>query len=79
MNMNMKINFKKLKDIEKEYENSKLSIDTLNLMLHTVLTFQDNSYRLAPNNVKTAINTLIELDIFLTDENYKPTIQQINS
>jgi hypothetical protein len=75
----MKIDLKKLEKVEKQYEGSLLSSNTLNLMVNNVLNFQDTSFEMAPNNIKTAISTLIDLKILILDDNNKPPIQQLNS
>jgi O-phosphoseryl-tRNA(Cys) synthetase len=75
----MKIDLKKLQKVEKQYEESRLSTDTLHLMINNVLNFQDTSYSLAPNNVKTAINTLTDLKILISDGIDTPPVQQLNS
>jgi hypothetical protein len=50
-------------------------------MLKVVLDFSDTSYKLAPNNVQLALNTLKDLKIIVetteTTENAK--VQQLNS
>jgi hypothetical protein len=75
----MKINLKKLAEVEKKYTESGVSIDVLRVMVSNVLNFQDTSYSLAPNNIKTSINTLIDLKILVEDAKLDPPVQQLNS
>jgi hypothetical protein len=74
----MKVNLKKLKEIEKEYQEQELPAHTLRLMLSQVLAFGDTSYKLAPNNIQLAISTLKELGILTEMDIVKP-VQQLNS
>lgn len=75
----MKIDLKKLQKVEKQYEESRLSTDALHTMINNVLNFQDTSFLMAPNNIKTAINTLVDLKVLILDDNTKPPVQQLNS
>jgi len=75
----MKINLKKLAEVEKKYAESGVSIDVLRVMVSNVLNFQDTSYSLAPNNIKTSINTLVDLKILVEDAKLDPPVQQLNS
>jgi hypothetical protein len=74
----MKIDLKKLKEVEKEYEQQELPSYTLRLMLSQVISFGDTSYILAPNNIRLAISTLKELGILTEMDVIKP-VQQLNS
>lgn len=75
----MKINLKKLAEVEKKYAESGVSIDVLRLMVSNALNFQDTSYLMAPSNIKTSINTLIDLKILVEDAKLDPPVQQLNS
>jgi len=75
----MKINLKQLAKIEKTYIENGISLEVLKLMLSNVLNFGETSFSHAPNNIKTAVNTLKELKILVMDEVSASEIQQLNS
>jgi len=74
----MKINLEKLKSVEVEYESHACEIILIN-MLNTVIDFSNSSYIIAPDNVKLALNTLIDLGIIEGDIPEEKEIQQLNS
>lgn len=75
----MKIDLTQLKEVEKSIQDYPVSLEALKLMVQNVLNFQDTSFRLAPNNVKAAIDTLVELKILILDQYRDLPIQQLNS
>ena len=75
----MKINLKKLAEVENKYAENYVSLDTLRLMVTNVLNFEETSFNLAPNNIKTAISTLVDLKILVEDNKVNPSAQQLNS
>jgi hypothetical protein len=75
----MKIDFEKLQRFEKKHSESPVCLDSIRLMVRNVLNFRDTSFNLAPNNIQTAINTLIELEILVENESKKLLVQQLNS
>ena len=74
----MKLDLKKLQEVERTYEEQELPAHTIRLMLSQVLAFGDTSYKLAPNNIQLAISTLKELGILTEMDVIKP-VQQLNS
>lgn len=74
----MKLDLKKLQEVERAYEEQELPAHTIRLMLSQVLAFGDTSYKLAPNNIQLAISTLKELGILTEMDVIKP-VQQLNS
>ena len=74
----MKIDLKKLQEIERKYQAGELPIHTIRLMLSQVIAFGDAPYKLAPNNIQLAISTLKELGILTEMESVKP-VEQLNS
>ena len=76
----LKIDFERLKVIQNKNAGT-LLLQTLEHMLKVVLNFSETSYKLAPNNVQLALNTLKDLKIIVetteTTENAK--VQQLNS
>jgi len=85
----MKIDLKKLQKLEMQLVTQKLPSEilidnsltrhALQVMVTNVLNFNETSYNLAPNNIKVAINTLVELKILILDDKDKPPVQQLNS
>jgi len=75
----MKIDLKQLQRIERSYLHDKVTLFSLKQMLNVVLNYNESSFKMAPNNVTTAIETLVELKILLLDESNNPPIQQLNS
>lgn len=73
----LKIDFERLKDVQK-FNDDELSKHTLQGMLSVVLNFSDTSYKLAPNNVQLALNTLKDLKI-IVETAEKLEVQQLNS
>jgi hypothetical protein len=74
----MKIDLKKLQKTYVVYEGTPTA-SALKLMVDNVLNFSEAPYTLAPNNIRTAITTLVELKILILDDNNKPPVQQLNS
>jgi hypothetical protein len=74
----MKLDLQKLAQVEKTYSEGVLSHNALNSMISQVIAFEDTSYKLAPNNIQLAINTLKELGILIETEPEKPK-QHLNS
>lgn len=75
----MKINLDKLREVENSYEGHDITRETLSSMLKTVLDFYNSSYSIAPDNVKLAYNTLIDLRIIEEDLNKEKEIQHLYS
>ena len=84
----MKIDFKKLRQIEVEYCTSMnmpgninisndMSRETLSNMMNLILSYEGGSYSRGPLNVKLAYNTLKDLGIIMDDSKIKP--EQLNS
>ena len=71
----MQINFKKLKEIETQYENSPISLNALQSTVNIILHVDDPGSKFA-TNYNIAVNTLIELGILeynKQNNNGKPT------
>jgi hypothetical protein len=75
----MKIDLKQLQRIERSYLHDEVTLSSLKQMVLNVLNYNDSSFKMAPNNIITAIETLTELRILLLDENSNPPVQQLNS
>lgn len=85
----MKLDLKRLQKVSMQFASQKLPGDiiidnsltqhALHIMVTNVLNFYEAPFNLAPNNIKTAINTLVELKILILDDNTKPPVQQLNS
>lgn len=76
----LKIDFQKLRMIQ--IENSEaISLQTLQSMLLVVLNFSDTSFKLAPNNVQLALNTLKDLGVIVetTETTKNSDVRQLNS
>jgi len=72
----MKLNLKRIKELEEEYKGNPISLNTLQIMIDTVLN-TNNSYGL--KNEATyifSVNNLKDLRVIIDDE--KP-VQQLNS
>ena len=78
MNEMLKIDFERLKNVQKKNSES-VSLQTLEHILKIVLNFSDTSYKLAPNNVQLALNTLKDLKVIVEESSEKPEVQQLNS
>lgn len=85
----MKIDLKKLQRVAIQLASQNLpggvAIDNsltqkaLEVMVTNVLNFNETSFTLAPNNIRVAINTLVDLKILILDDKDKPPVQQLNS
>lgn len=75
----MKIDLKQLQKAVRTYDATPIAAAALSQMVTNVLNFADAPFKLAPNNIRTAIDTLVELKILILDENDKPPLQQLNS
>lgn len=77
----MKINLKKLKEVEEEYKEHNLPNYTLHLMISQVIAYGEAPYTLAPNNIVLAINTLKELGIIDAEDKKetKKPLEHLNS
>lgn len=73
----LKIDFEKLRAVQKRNCET-VSLSALENMLMIVLNFSDTSYKLAPNNVQLALNTLKDLKI-IVETPETPEVQQLNS
>ena len=80
MNDMLKIDFEKLKNVQR-FNTETLSLFTIEHMLRVVLDFSDTSYKLAPNNVQLALNTLKDLQIIveIPETNKNTEVKQLNS
>lgn len=75
----MRIDFQKLKKVEKNYDHEPICHNTLQTMVDIVLSYgETGDLSLAPHNVKTAGNSLIELGV-LIDGPEKKAAKQLNS
>lgn len=76
----MKINFKKLQQIECDFSKDDVYVtrESLRQMINIVLDYYNSPYIIAPDNVKLAINSLKELGI-IEEIDVEKKIQQINS
>jgi hypothetical protein len=71
----MKINLKRVKELERTYCDSPVSINTLQEMISLVLRFQEAPMNLATNNVSMALETLKDLGVIVDESK----ISQLNS
>ena len=76
----MRIDFKKLEKLERSYRfENPVCTNTLQTLVDLVLNYGETAnYILAPANVQTASQTLIELGV-LTNEPEKKEAKQLNS
>ena len=75
----MKIDLKQLQKIERSYLHDEVTLFSLKQMVNNVLNYNESPYKMVPNNVATAIETLIELRILLPEGSDNPPVQQLNS
>ena len=75
----MKIDLKQLQRTERSYLHDDVTISSLKQMVYNVLNYRESSFKLAPNNIKTAVDTLVELNILILDDKETPPVQQLNS
>jgi hypothetical protein len=75
----MKIDLKQLQRIERSYLHDEVTLSSLKQMIINVLNYNESSYKTAPNNITIAIETLSELKIIISDDEYTPPIQPLNS
>ena len=73
----MKINIEVLKKFEKDNKNRPFLMDSVRIMINSVLLHKDTPFNLAPTNIKVSIETLKSMGI-LEGDNSKE-IQQLNS
>ena len=73
----MKIDFKQLSNVQIAHP-EKVSLETLDFMIRTVLKYDESSYKYASHNVKLAVDTLKDLKILIEEEDKSP-VQQLNS
>jgi len=73
----MKLNLKKIKEIELEYQSSPISIITLQNLINMVASSSQDGAYLKTSAYKLALNTLQELGVIVESESKK--IEQLNS
>ena len=78
----MKINLEKVKELEKKYQNDKLTLSVIHSSINSVLTYPVDEYGSKKSNVVIAIATLKNLGILEEETEVKkpqPNVQQLNS
>jgi len=86
----MKVDFKKLKEIEMQFctpqqlpgdlqVTAELSLFTLQRMMKVVLEYNESSYSHASSNVKLAFDTLKSLGIIVESDSIDTKVIQLNS
>ena len=75
----MKIDLKRLKEVEESFETKELSSYALKSMVSSVLEYDRASSNICPTHVQIAINTLSELRILISDDKDKKEPQLLKS
>lgn len=73
----MKIDLKQLQRVERSYLHDEVTVSALKQMVSNVLNYNESSFKNAPNNIITAIETLLELKILLSDDENAQSIPPI--
>jgi len=74
----IKLNLKRIEELEKEYQNSRISLDALHVMVDQVLSLPDPMGLNNELNLNFAYGTLLDLGVIITPDTSK-TSKQLNS